>query len=82
MRRLPDTNPYQLEIGSVVFDTRRDMPARVHDIRGSRFFLVRPGGEPWEVSWSAVRPATGRERRQLRALVIHLRTRRKGLTRA
>lgn len=81
VRVLPDSNPHRLKVGSIVFDTRREMPARVHDIRGSRFYLVRPGGQPWEVGWSAVRPATERERLQLRALVIHLRTRQKGLGR-
>lgn len=51
-----------------VYDPGTDMPGVVHQLHGSVVRLVRPAGYVWDARAIAVRPATDRERRQLRAL--------------
>ncbi|UNS97269.1 hypothetical protein MMF93_12710 [Streptomyces tubbatahanensis] len=51
-----------------VYDTTRQQPALVVRIDGAWLTLVRPGRRTWRTHVSAVRVATERERRALRAV--------------
>ncbi|MEV7088857.1 hypothetical protein AB0O07_23725 [Streptomyces sp. NPDC093085] len=59
-----------------VFDHRTDMPGFIQSFAGLMVRLVRPSGHTWEATRQSVRPATERERTQLRALAeLHRRQR-------
>lgn len=51
-----------------VYDVTRQQPALVLRVEGIWLTLVRPGRRPWRTHIAAVRTATERERRSLRAL--------------
>ncbi|MFE2939513.1 hypothetical protein ACFXKG_10715 [Streptomyces sp. NPDC059255] len=58
----------ELRVGMAVFDRRADMPGVIRSFAGPVVWLVRPSGHTWPATLIAVRPATVRERAQLRAL--------------
>lgn len=51
-----------------VYDPRTEMPGVVHRLHGAVVRLKRPAGFTWEARAIVLRPATEREKRQLRAL--------------
>ncbi|NUS85791.1 MAG: hypothetical protein HOY75_24465 [Streptomyces sp.] len=57
-----------LAVGMVVYDRHYDMPATIADFDGPMVCLTRPTGLEWRSHCVSVRPATGYERRQLRAI--------------
>ncbi|MEV7089329.1 hypothetical protein AB0O07_26135 [Streptomyces sp. NPDC093085] len=62
-----------------VFDRRTDMPGFIRSFAGVMVLLVRPSGHTWEAPRFSVRPATERERTQLRALAqLHRQAKRGG----
>ncbi|MFJ2177158.1 hypothetical protein ACIQVO_25560 [Streptomyces sp. NPDC101062] len=58
----------ELRVGMAVFDRRTDMPGVIRSFAGPVVCLVRPSGLTWQATLISVRPATARERAQLRAL--------------
>lgn len=70
VRRLPASSPARpkFHVGMAVFDPGRDMPGVIDALYGARLRLIRPAGSTWEARTISVRPATEREKRQLRAL--------------
>ncbi|MEV7870404.1 hypothetical protein AB0P17_30880 [Streptomyces sp. NPDC088124] len=65
-----------LRVGMAVFDRRADMPGVIRSFAGPLACLVRPSGHTWQAALIALRPATERERTQLRALArLHRRQR-------
>ncbi|MEV7088697.1 hypothetical protein AB0O07_22900 [Streptomyces sp. NPDC093085] len=65
-----------LRVGMAVYDRRTEMPGIISSFAGSLVCLVRPSGHTWQATLNAVRPATERERTQLRALAeLHRRQR-------
>ncbi|MEV7865731.1 hypothetical protein AB0P17_06425 [Streptomyces sp. NPDC088124] len=58
----------ELRVGAAVFDRRADMPGVIRSFAGTTVHLVRPSGHTWQTALISVRPATERERTQLRAL--------------
>ncbi|MEV7090494.1 hypothetical protein AB0O07_32240 [Streptomyces sp. NPDC093085] len=65
-----------LRVGMAAYDRRTEMPGVISSFAGSLVCLVRPSGHTWQATLNAVRPATERERTQLRALAeLHRRQR-------
>ncbi|MEV7090983.1 hypothetical protein AB0O07_34860, partial [Streptomyces sp. NPDC093085] len=65
-----------LRVGMAAYDRRTEMPGLISSFAGSLVCLVRPSGHTWQATLNAVRPATERERIQLRALAeLHRRQR-------
>ncbi|KRV47255.1 hypothetical protein AQ490_07195 [Wenjunlia vitaminophila] len=65
-----------LTVGMVVYDRRWEMPATIVGFDGPFVCLTRPTGLTWRARRASLRPATTRERRQLRAIaVLHARSR-------
>ncbi|MFD5392061.1 hypothetical protein ACFWMG_45520 [Streptomyces sp. NPDC127074] len=58
----------RLVVGMVVYDGHYDMPATITGFDGPMVCLTRPTGLNWRSHRVSVRPATGYERRQLRAI--------------
>ncbi|MFE2940260.1 hypothetical protein ACFXKG_14535 [Streptomyces sp. NPDC059255] len=63
----PHATP-ELRVGMAVFDPRADMPGVIRSFAGSTVWLIRPAGHTWQAARVSLRPATQRERVQLRAL--------------
>ncbi|AXG82573.1 hypothetical protein DVK44_13755 [Streptomyces paludis] len=57
-----------LVVGLAVWDPDREMVGVVHRLYGNLVCLIRPTGHTWNARPIRVRPATDRERQQLRAL--------------
>ncbi|MFI6699867.1 hypothetical protein ACIBJC_12970 [Streptomyces sp. NPDC050509] len=64
----PSRTTPELRVGTAVFDPRADMPGVIRSFAGSAAWLIRPSGHTWQATLVAIRPATERERLQLRAL--------------
>ncbi|MFD4538323.1 hypothetical protein [Streptomyces bauhiniae] len=64
----PFKNTDEVNVGAVVFDKDRDMPATVRGMDGSFVEVDRPTGLSWRVHFSRIRPASAWERRQLVAV--------------
>jgi hypothetical protein len=79
----PRPKPYVntgLMVGLKIYESSHDMVGVVSGFApGGMVHLVRPTGYQWSVHWTRVRPATGREKRQLAALAKLHRTRCAGL---
>ncbi|WP_405793375.1 hypothetical protein [Streptomyces sp. NBC_01506] len=58
----------ELRVGMAVFDPRADMPGVIRSFTGLTVWLIRPSGHTWQSARISIRPATERERVQLRAL--------------
>ncbi|MYZ34701.1 hypothetical protein GT002_06170 [Streptomyces sp. SID4917] len=56
-----------------MFDPRTDIPGVVAVFHDPTVRIVRPSGRTWYATRISVRPATDREKRQLRALAEHRR---------
>ncbi len=80
-RPAPFTRPSDLRPGAAVYDLGDEMPGVVAGCHGPRVRLVRPTGRQWDAYWNRLRPATDRERDQLRALARLHRERLKGIHR-
>jgi hypothetical protein len=65
---IPFKRTSEINIGDVVFERTKELPAWVTGQDGKWFILQRPGGTPWRATVIQMRPPTPEETRQLRAL--------------